>query len=247
MVNKSKKRFWEIDFLRGIAIIMMIIFHFLYDLNYFNILSLILYKGYFLIYVYIIGILFFTLVGISLTLSFNKAKKILSKKELKFKFFYRGIKILCLGLFITFISYLILDEGFIVFGVLHCIGVSIILAYPFLNLKYFNILFGLIFIFFGLILKNITFDFYWLLWLGLKPDVFYTIDYFPLLPWFGIILVGIFLGKEFYKENNRRFNLIDLSSNKFIKIFLFLGKHSLVIYFIHQPILLLLIYFSLIL
>ena len=34
MVKESQKRFWEIDFLRGIAVILMIIFHFLYDLKH---------------------------------------------------------------------------------------------------------------------------------------------------------------------------------------------------------------------
>jgi len=242
MVKKSFTRFWEIDFLRGIAIILMIIFHFLYDLNYLNILNLSLYSGYFLIYVYLIGTIFFLLVGISLTLSYSKVKEKLTKKELYLKFLKRGLKIFILGLIITLTTFLFLREGFIVFGVLHCIGISIILSYPFIKFRYLNFIFGLILIFLGFILKNITFDFYWLVWLGFRPEMFYTIDYFPLLPWFGIILIGIFIGNTIYSKYTRRFNLLDLSKNKFIGFFTFLGKNSLIIYFIHQPIILSILY-----
>ncbi len=242
MVNQSIIRFWEIDVLRGIAIVMMIVFHFLYDLNYLNIFNFSLYTGYFLIYVYLIGTLFFLLIGISLTLSYTKAKETLTKKELKYKYLNRGLKIFGLGLLITLITWTYLDKGFVVFGVLHCIGLSIILAYPFLNRRYFNLFFGFLVIFLGLILKNMTFDFQWLVWLGFKPVLFYTIDYFPLLPWFGIILLGIFLGNTLYPNNKRKFSLGDLSRVKVIKFFIFFGQHSLIIYFIHQPILLSVIY-----
>jgi uncharacterized membrane protein len=242
MFKESFVRFWEIDFLRGIAIIMMIFFHFLYDLNYLDILNLSLYTGYFLIYVYIIGISFFLLVGISLTLSYSKVKNSLTKSELRLKYLIRGLKIFFLGLLITLITYVYLDEGFVIFGVLHCIGISIIIAYPFLKFCYFNLLFGLFLIVFGLILKNLTFNFYWFIWLGFRPEIFYTIDYFPLLPWFGIILIGIFFGNMFYSNRIRRFKLIDLSRNFIIKFFVYLGEHSLIIYFIHQPIILFILY-----
>ena len=242
MEKKSFKRFWEIDFLRGIAVVMMIIFHLFYDLNYFNIYRFSLYSGYFLVYVYLIGTLFFLLIGISLTLSYNNVKKSLTKKELQLKYLKRGLKIFVLGLFITFITWLYLGEGYIIFGVLHCIGISIILAYPLLHFRYFNLLIGFSFISAGLIIKYYTFDFQWLIWLGFKPVQFYTIDYFPLLPWFGVILIGIFLGNTLYQDYNRIFNLKDISGLKIISFFKFLGRHALIIYFIHQPILLSLLY-----
>lgn len=105
------KRFWEIDFLRGIAVIMMIISNFVFDLTFFG-------------FSY----------PLSLTLSYYRAKK-LKLKKLFMKYFKRGMKIFSLGLLITLTTYLYLKEGFIIFGVLHFIGVSIILAYPFLKFK----------------------------------------------------------------------------------------------------------------
>ena len=69
MTNNKHNRFWEIDLLRGIAILMMIVFHLFYDLNYFNVYKIELYSGFSLVFVYLIGTMFFLLVGISLALS----------------------------------------------------------------------------------------------------------------------------------------------------------------------------------
>ena len=64
----------------------------------------------------------------------------------------------------------------------------------------------------------------------------YTLDYFPLLPWFGITLLGLVVGDWLYSGNERRFKMPDLSRYKPIKIFQWIGQHSLVIYLLHQPI-----------
>ena len=138
MVKNYNKRFWEVDFLRGIAIIMMIIFHILFDINYFSIYEINMSLGHIRIFNYLIVTIFLLLVGISLTLSYSNVKEKLSKKDLKLKFFIRGLKIFGLGLLITIATWYFLEEGFVMFGILHCIGISIILAYPFLRFRYFN-------------------------------------------------------------------------------------------------------------
>ena len=242
MKLKSYIRFWEIDFFRGIAVIMMIIFHFLYDLNYFGIYKINLNSSYFQIYIYSGATFFILLVGVSLSLNYTRLKNEKTGKELLFKYLMRGLKIFVLGLFITLISWIYLDEGFVIFGALHCIGISIMLAYSFLNFRYLNLLFGIILIILGIILRNMTFDFSWLVWLGFMPSTFYTIDYFPLLPWFGVVLIGIFLGNILYPDNKRVFNLKNFHKLKAIRYICFLGQHSLIIYFIHQPIMLTIIY-----
>lgn len=221
---------------------MMIFFHLLYDLNYFNIYKMSLYSGYFLIYVYLVGTIFILLVGVSLTLSCSRAENVLAKKELHLKYVKRGLTIFGLGLLITIFTWFYIGKGFVVFGVLHCIGLSIILAYPFLRFRYRNLLLGAFLILAGVILKNMVFDFNWLIWLGFVPSHFYTTDYFPLLPWFGVVLIGIFLGNSLYHNYKRVFNLRDISDLKPVRFFCFLGRHSLVIYFIHQLILFAVIY-----
>lgn len=243
-MNKNlPQRFWEIDFLRGIAIIMMVLYHLLYNLHYFAHYNVNVYSGFWLYFARATATTFIFLVGVSLTISFSKAKKIsLDEKKLFLKYLIRGLKIFSWGLIITLVTWVFLREGCVVFGILHLIGISIILAYPFLRFHSWNLLIGLLLIFSGLYLKGLTFNFSWLVWLGVKPAHFYTVDYFPLLPWFGIVLIGLFFGNLLYPDHSRKFQLSNLSSFSVIKIFCFLGKHSLLIYLIHQPLIIVLLY-----
>lgn len=243
MSKNLKKRFWEIDFLRGAAIIMMIVFHFLYDLNYFGAYNVNVNSGFWLYFARAIAIIFLVLVGISLTLSFSRAKRLQKTgKSLYIKYLKRGLIVFSWGMLITLMTWIFLRQGFVVFGILHVIGISIILAYPFLRFRFLNLFIGIIFIMTGIFLKNLTFDFYWLMWLGLRPEQFYTLDYFPLLPWFGVILIGIFLGNLLYQGYERRFRIYDLSKFPFINLFCFMGRNSLLIYLIHQPTLIAILY-----
>ena len=73
-MKNTEGRLWEIDFLRGIAIILMIIFHFIYDLNHYSVVQYVLWKGPFAITASIIASIFVIIVGISLTISYQKKK-----------------------------------------------------------------------------------------------------------------------------------------------------------------------------
>jgi uncharacterized membrane protein len=243
MENRLYERFWEIDSLRGIAIIMMITYHLLYDLTFFGVYYFDVYSGFLWYFARITAFTFIFLMGISLTLSSARAEisgnleGTLFKKYLK-----RGIKIFSLGLLITLITWIFIPQEFIIFGVLHFIGISIILAYPFLKRKYVNILLGIVVILVGIYLGSYTFNFYWLVWLGLIPNTLQTVDYFPIFPWFGVVLFGLFCGGILYKNYQRQFKIPDLSKTYFVKLFSFLGKNSLLIYLIHQPILIIILY-----
>jgi len=242
-VNKTKnERFWEIDLLRGIAIIMMIIFHILFDLVFLDIVKINLYSGLNLLFLYSIGTIFLLLVGVSLSISHSRVINVLSKRQIWLKFIQRGIMIFCLGLIITIFTWFYLGRGFIIFGVLHCIGLSIIFSIPFLKYRFSNLFLGTILVFIGIVLKTMVFNFNWFLWLGFVPRGFYTVDYFPILPWFGVVLIGIFIGNILYRDNKRNFHINDFSKFKLVKLFCFLGRYSLVIYFVHQPVILSLIY-----
>jgi uncharacterized membrane protein len=236
MTEILKQRFWEIDFLRGIAIIMMIAFHFFYDLNYFGTQRVNFDSGFWWWFGRTIATTFILLVGISLTLSYSRIKR-MGKRNLFKKYFFRGLKIFSYGLIITLVTWIFLKRGFIVFGILHFIGISIILAYLFLKHRFRNLLLGIVFILIGIYIKNFSSNSYWLMWLGLTPRYFYTVDYFPIFPWFGVILIGLFLGNLIY-PNGRRLRILDLSRFSVIRLFCFLGRNSLLIYLIHQPILL---------
>lgn len=242
MVRDLEERFWEIDFLRGIAIIMMIIFHLLFDINYFGSQSYEMYSGFWLYFARASATLFLLLVGVSLTLSYSRARLKGTGAKLYPKYIGRGLKIFSWGIIITAMTWVFLREGFIIFGVLHFIGVAVILVYPFLGLRHLNLLFGVIFISFGLYLKNFSFDFPWLLWLGFMPEGLYTLDYFPVFPWLGVVLLGLWLGNLGYENYERKFSLPEISGHFPVRLFSALGRNSLLIYLAHQPLLIAVLY-----
>lgn len=229
-----EKRFWEVDLLRGIAVVLMVIFHVVFIINFSQSHEFL--NDYWLLVGRPASFLFVFLAGISLSISHERAKK--QNKTAFKKYLFRGLRIFSYGLLITLVTWIFLREMFVVFGALHLIGLSIIIGYFFLNFRYLNFALGIFLMIFGFYLLNFTFNFSWLLWLGIVPKHFYTLDYFPLIPWFGLFIIGMFFGKELYSNYRRNFKIHDLSGFLPVKFFSFLGRHSLAIYFLHIPIIL---------
>ncbi|KYC44543.1 MAG: OpgC protein [Candidatus Methanofastidiosum methylothiophilum] len=241
-MENTSERFWEIDFLRGVAIIMMVVYHLSFDLYFLANFPIKIYSLPWVLFQRTTASLFLLLVGISLTLSYSRAKEKYSNKEIFMKNLRRGIKIFIWGAVITLFTFVFLSNGIILFGILHLIGTSIIISYPLIEYRYKNLVLGLILILLGFYLDNFTFDTPYLLWLGFEPSSFFSFDYFPILPWYGLVLIGIFLGNSIYPNSKRRLTIPDLSNNYLSKSLSFLGKHSLKIYLIHQPVIILLLY-----
>jgi len=235
MKQKNKtNRFIELDFLRGFAIVHMILLHFLWDLDYYGIFPL---NQFVQDTNIIVQVTFFTLVGICLAITFNK--KATNPNKLYKHLIKRGLWIFSLGMIITIVTLIFMPERPILFGVLHCIGFCIILSVPFLKLREWNHPIAVSMILTGIILGSYNIQNPSLLHIiiGLHPANFwtYTIDYFPILPWLGVCLLGVSIGNILYKDNKRHFYLPDISKYLPVKILSFLGKHSLKIYLFHQP------------
>ena len=220
MEKSLNVRFWEVDSLRGLAIIMMVTYHFIFDLTFFGIYPFDIYSGFWWFFARITALTFIFLMGVSLTLSSTRAE--ISGEGILFKkYFKRGLKIFSLGILITFATLIFIPQEFIIFGVLHFIGISIILAYPFLKRKSLNLFLGITIIVTGIYLGNLTFNFSWLVWLGFIPNTLQTVDYFPILPWFGVVLIGLFFGGILYKNYKRQFKLPNLQKIILLKVFHF--------------------------
>ncbi len=220
------KRFWEIDALRGLAVILMILFNYSFALSFLGIYTINADWLYWWLFPRVIAGMFIFLVGISLSISISRKRKY--NHYLK-----RGAFIFALGMLATLATWFYIGQGFVVFGILHLIGLSIIIAPLFFRFVKFNALIGLILFLFGFYLNSITTDYLWLSWLGLVPSDFYTVDYFPFLPWFGLVLIGFAVGNILYAKGKRSFKIFDLS--KQLSFLSFLGRHSLLIYVVHQP------------
>lgn len=244
-MNKNPtQRFWEIDALRGVAIVMMVLVHLRYDLVYYGgYRTPLLVSAGWVNFARATASIFMFLVGVSLTLSFARATKVEpGDRQLFAKYLKRGLTVFGWGMVITVVTWVLLREGAVYFGILHFIGLSIILAYPFLRLRLPNLLIGLILIALGTYLNGRTFTFPWLMWLGLVPERLTSVDYYPLIPWFGVVLIGVFLGNSFYPDLARKFKLPEWSGYLPIRLLSFLGRHSLLIYLVHQPIVVALLY-----
>jgi uncharacterized membrane protein len=225
----AKERFIELDIIRGFAISIMIFFHLLWDLDYFGLFNfdrgLYSYSAYF-------PTIFFVLVGICLVIS--------SQNKTQNQLIFRGVWIFGIGIIISVISTVIIPDKPITFGVLHCIGCSIILSTFFIRFKAYNLFFAPFLILAGIIIGNFYVEnpTYLHLAVGLHQENLwaYTVDYFPLLPWFGVTLLGLGLGNILYKDGKRQFKFPDISHLIPVRLISLLGKNSLVIYLLHQPV-----------
>jgi uncharacterized membrane protein len=235
----TASRLWEIDVTRGIAILMMIVYHTVFDLSFFGMYPVNATTGPWRFFAYATASLFLLVVGISLVVSHDRAAVTLSGFSLTKKFLIRGAGIFALGLLVTVATWLYLHEGFVIFGILHLIGISVILAPIFFRFRKFNVTIGIFCIAAGYSIATLSGpDF--LLPLGIIPSGFTSVDYTPLFPWFGMVLVGMGLGSWLYEGAVRRFSLKPLPEF-IVSPLAFLGRHSIMIYLVHQPVIILLL------
>jgi uncharacterized membrane protein len=218
---------------------MMIVFHTVFDLHFFNIAPVNVATGFWRTFAMATASLFLFVVGISLVVSHARSAAKLSGFALVKKFLIRGAGIFALGLVITLATWLYLHEGFIIFGILHLIGASLMLSVLFFRFGKYNIFLGLLCIAGGFFIGNITGPI-WLLPLGIQPASFVSVDYTPLIPWFGAVLVGMGVGEFLYAGGIRRFTAPHLP-DRIAEPLAFLGQYSLIIYLVHQPVIILLL------
>lgn len=217
------KRFWKIDAMRGLAVAGMIIFHFFFILDFFDVINQQMRSGWWLIFARLIQFIFLGLVGVTLALS----QKTNTDQLL------RGLKILGLGLIVTFVTYIFIPEQFVVFGILHFIGTSIIILAPLLKKPNLALVLAIAVLLVSPSLSSQQTAFLPLYILGLQtPLSVNPVDYFPIFPWISVILIGLFIGhflkeKKFYQQ---------VTVPKYFQTLTFLGKRSLLIYLIHVPI-----------
>ncbi|AIF69251.1 hypothetical protein PAP_04185 [Palaeococcus pacificus DY20341] len=228
----SRGRFWEVDFARGVGIIMMVISNFVTDLQYF-----LNYSGHPLfwkLFAYTTASIFVFISGLSFWISYSRSIK---KSPRPYgKYFRRFGKLFGIGLVITIVTYLFLSDGTIYFGILHFLGLASILAIPFYSFGKKNVLFAIFFIFGSLLVSRIHANTLLFLPLGITPQSFFTLDYFPIFPWFGVYLLGLAVGSFAYPKGERSFE-VAFPSFIPVEFICFAGRHTLKIYVAHQPIL----------
>ncbi|MBI1423389.1 MAG: DUF1624 domain-containing protein [Gammaproteobacteria bacterium] len=228
--HATSPRFEMVDALRGLAILMMFSFHFSFDLNYFHFIQTDFYHNpFWLNYRIVIVSTFLSVMGMSLYIAHHKQVQL--HKYLRRLF----ILLACAGL-VSLGSYLMFPQGMIFFGILHFIAAATILALPFVRLYWTNLIAGVAIIVLGSTVKHPFFDQAPLQWIGMMTHKPVTEDYVPLFPWFGVVLLGIFFAR--WAWTARHFPAISQWRSRLaaLRVLRFGGRHSLLIYMVHQPI-----------
>ena len=233
------RRIPEIDLFRGTAVLMMILFHTIFDLYYFGLAGIDIHSGFWGGFGYITGFFFVFIAGISAWISRMRAESKLDERGIWIKFLKRGLFIFSIGLGITVVTWFFAPKSAIIFGTLHLIGLSIILAPLFFRFSVKNIYIGAAIILAGLLIQGINGD-PALTIIGIHAQDFSTLDYKPLIPWFGYFLAGLAFSAFMYPNGKERSRLksVKIPAPEFIQL---IGRHSLIIYLVHQPVIILLL------
>jgi uncharacterized membrane protein len=229
--NSATGRYALVDALRGVAIVLMVVFHFCFDLAYFKLADFDFYRDPFWLHLrtFILS-LFLALVGVSLVLANRRGTD--WKRYLK-----RLLLLVASALLISLSTWWMFGDRFVFFGVLHFIAVASVLGLAFLRFNWTNLVLGLAVV---VVASNTAFGWFdqpgWR-WIGLMTHKPQTEDYVPLLPWFGVVLVGLFAGRQIVRLSWIETLERSLGSRPLIGSLAFAGRHSLLIYLAHQPLL----------
>lgn len=234
---RKNKRMDSLDAIRGVAILAMVFYHALYDVSdifgykipLFDILTPLEppFAGAFIL-----------LAGVSSRYSHSNIK--------------RGAKVLILGMAVTAVTVIFIPSQSIYFGILHFMGCAILLfelvkpAADRIPAKAAAVIWTVLFILtfrmpethiigipglFGAALPRILQNTPYLFALGFPDGYFYSADYFPMIPWFFVFLIGTVIGVPI--KNHR---LPEKFYTVRIPFFAAAGRNTLLIYLLHQPV-----------
>ena len=218
------KRLLHLDVYRGIAVVLMVTFHFTYDLHHFGFIDADTTKVVFWIKLRLVIVsLFLSAVGMSLYLVY--AKKFNKDKYKKRLIFLGGASAI-----ISIVTYFIFPNTWIYFGVLHMIFIASAIGPLFTKKPNIAGILGVLII--SAYLNGLRMaPLYDLLQVPLYLPKYHTEDLVSFIPWFGVVLLGIFA------MHHKLLEKIPLPQHPYLEKFSWIGKHTLAIYLIHQPVL----------
>lgn len=204
-----------LDSLRGVAVIWMIIFHATYDMKMFGLHELNMAQGFWFAFPRLIAGTFLFCVGAALNYGHSPNINWTSLKK-------RCFKIGGCALIISVATYFFFPAQWIYFGTLHCILFGSLFGAFFVNHRKLalGVMLTIIALQYGL-----GFDIKWVSSITQR----HSMDFIPIYPWFWVVLSGVLIGPYFERIGWVK----NLPPSRFLN---FLGRHSLKIYLIHQPI-----------
>lgn len=220
---QTTTRVWWVDLVRGLACISMPFYHVTYNLYAMGFTQTAWNKTLFWKIWQTTGLSTFIFVsGMAFVLS--TANGIRWQRLVR-----RAGKLGALAAIISLVTYFVMPEKFVRFGVLHFFTLSILLAPLFRTLGAVNLLIGFVVIaFYQWMGRAGLFPEPWLYITGMMSERPRSMDYVPLIPWFGVFLMGLGAGSFINRVRERTVPA------PWARPVIWLGQHSLSFYFIHQ-------------
>ena len=227
----SPGRLAAIDVARGTALLGMFGYHLTWDLADFGMID----QGApftpgFRLYSHVVASAFLGLAGVSLVLA--------RRPHQDWPAFWLHIaRIAAAAALVTLASSVLIPDGLIFFGILHCIAAALVLAVPFLYLPWFASLLAAAVI--VVVADNVSvtfFDHAALVWTGLGTVEPSSNDFRAFFPWAAPTLIGVGLMMLGLAHGHREWLARFSGSDPVSRLLAFGGRHSLAIYLIHQPV-----------
>ena len=231
-------RFWEVDALRGVAFLLMVVYHAAFDLAAFGGWPIAVTVGGWRMFADFIASLFLFVSGVSLVLAHQR----LGSDPVRYRrhLVRRFSRLAAAALLVTVVTWFVSPADVVLFGILHLILVSNLVSLPLLRLREWNLLIAGAAAVLGFFLGRLP-DNPWLFWLGLVPEGYRSFDFRPLFPWLAFVLLGVSFGVWFYGRGVRRWRLPEAATLPGTGLLVWLGRHSLLLYLVHQPVLIVLL------
>tara|TARA_R110002126_G_scaffold255508_1_gene398506 strand:- start:3328 stop:4050 length:723 start_codon:yes stop_codon:yes gene_type:complete len=223
-------RLLVIDAARGAAIAGVVLFHIVWDLEFTGFISGMASHPLWLVFGRSLAGSFMFLAGLSLVLAHGV--------QFRTQTFFRRLGVIAIAaLAITIITLLAFPNAFVYFGILHSIAVASLIGVVFLKLPASaSLLTGFVMLALPWIISLPAFDPRWMAWIGFSANPPLSNDFVPVFPWAGLTLLGIACAKAVDIDKNP---LISAGvDSPFLSKLAWLGRHSLAIYLIHQPVML---------
>lgn len=223
-------RIEAIDALRGVALAGMFVFHLIWDLGYFRLVSPDLpYEPAVMGFGHVVAGSFLFLVGVSLALY--------SRNGVDLRAFWRRLLTICAAAAgVTAVTLWLFPESFIFFGILHCIALSSLLALPLLRAPLWLVaMIALAALVAPLLIESPFFDAPAFWWLGLGTREPISNDWRPILPYFGVVLAGLAATRWILARGLPAWLTQWRAQASAGRALVWGGRHSLLVYLVHQP------------
>lgn len=236
----ATQRYWEIDLARTVAILMMVAYHAVYDID--------LrapgagpdpFRGAWGALPEATGTSFLLVAGVSLAVADARLRARATPFARRMRRHLRhALVVLCAGAFVSLATWVAFDDRFVRFGILQMIGVAVVVGAFSARLGAWNAIPGAAAILVGVLLSDEPTESLMLGVVGLDQQGFSSVDHWPLLPWIGPMLIGLAIGSVLYPAGRRAGVLSRrIGSVAPAPAVYALGRRSLPVYLTHQLVL----------